>query len=151
MEWNNPFSTINSAFAKISLFAWWPFTIPLWSLRENWMWENSFVAAISMVLLNLCAKKKKVSVFSSFLTIDTMFYKQRSCSLFECDLRRNFWVLIWSWSCSFELFKAQLGVKYHRNLLSLPSACLRGGASRNRFWPAKNGYRWTFFSASYLF
>ena len=63
MEWNNPFSTINSAFAKISLFAWWPFTIPRWSLRENWMWENSFVATISMVLLNLCAKKKKVSGF----------------------------------------------------------------------------------------
>ena len=90
MEWNNPFSTINSAFAKISLFAWWPFTIPRWSLRENWMWENSFVATISMVLLNLCAKKRRFQVFSSWCAIDTIFTNNESDSL------STFWYLIWS-------------------------------------------------------
>ena len=119
MEWNNPFSTINSAFAKISLFAWWPFTIPRWSLRENWMWENSFVATISMVLLNLCAKKKEGFRFflylSSWCAIDTIFTNNESDSL------SNFWYLIWSFGPAVLNFFSCKGVNNHSNFIVLLS------------------------------
>ena len=116
MEWNNPFSTINSAFAKISLFAWWPFTIPQWSLRElnvrKFLCRHNFYGFIELV----CEKKEGFRFLSFFLAIDTMFYKQRRCFQLELNSLSNFWVLIWS----FELLKVLMGVK----MISLQFLCI---------------------------